>query len=154
MPQRIRILAADIATTTGVADGYPGETPEFSTHRFGDDSDSHLKICSRAMGWIARKLTDDPPDVVYMEKPMPIGAAIHGRSSASSIIRLNSLYGIIGGAAILKGIPVHEVEVKTVRQTFIGHANLERDEAKRRCRAMCGTGSPCASGAITGKNGM
>ena len=137
MPDRLRILACDIATTMGVADGEPGTTPTLTTERFGGDGDSHLKICSRAMRWAALRFTDDPPSILYIEKPMPIGAAIRGKSNARSIIRLNSLYGIIGAAAILKGIPVHEIDVQTVRQTFIGHAQLDGDEAKRRCKGMC-----------------
>ena len=137
MPQPPRILACDIATTMGVADGRAGETPILETVRLGGEGDSHLKICARALGWIAKRLTDDPPDIAYLEAPMPIGAAIRGKSNARSIIRLNSLYGIIGGAVILKGLPVHEIDVRTVRQTFIGHANLEGGEAKRRCKAMC-----------------
>jgi hypothetical protein len=144
MLHRPRIAAFDIATATGVADGYPGEIPTLETVRFGADGDSHLKICSRALGWIAKRLTDDPPDIAYIEAPMPLGAAIHGKSNARTIVRLHSLYGIVGAAVTLKGIPLHQVEVGPVRQTFIGHAQLKGDEAKRRCKAMCKLlGWPC-----------
>lgn len=142
----MRILACDIATTTGLADGEPGQVPKLSTVRFGADGDPHLKICSRALGWIAERLTDDPPDVVCIETPMPLGAAISGKSNAKSIVRLNSLYGIVGAAAILKSIPVIEVDVKLARQVFIGHRDLERGEAKRRAKGMCRMlGWPCAN---------
>jgi Holliday junction resolvasome RuvABC endonuclease subunit len=139
-----RILGCDLATTAGLALGEPGQVPTLSTQRWGGENDTHLKICSRALGWIAKQLTDDPPDIVCIEKPMPIGAAIHGKSNAKSIIRLNTLYGIFGAAALLKEIKVIEVDVKQARAVFIGDGQLKGDEAKRRCKAMCRVlGWPC-----------
>jgi Holliday junction resolvasome RuvABC endonuclease subunit len=131
------ILAGDLATTSGFAEGYPGDVPTLTTQRWGGESDSHLKICSRALGFIARRLTDDLPDALYIEKPMPIGAAIHGKSNARTIVRLNTLYGIIGAAAICKGIKVYEVDVQQARAVFIGDGQIKGDEAKRRAKGMC-----------------
>jgi Holliday junction resolvasome RuvABC endonuclease subunit len=129
------ILAMDVATTTAVCRGKPGDIPTFKTKTFrGED---HLQICGSAIGWIARELTDHPPDMAYIEKPMALGAAIHGKSNAKSIVRLNALYGIVGGACLLKGVPVVGVDVQKARVAFIGEGALERDEAKRRCRNMC-----------------
>jgi len=130
-----KILALDAATTTGVCKGKPGDIPIFKTKQFRGEE--HLNICASAIGWIARELTDDPPDVLYIETPMRIGAAIHGKSNAKSIVRLNTLYGILGGAALLKGIRVVGVDVQQARQAFIGEGQLERDEAKKRCLNMC-----------------
>jgi len=129
------ILALDAATTTGLCKGAPGEIPRFKTKTFRGEE--HLQICGSAIGWIARELTDAPPDMVYIERPMALGAAIHGKSNAKSIVRLNTLYGILGGAALLKGIPVVGVDVQMARQAFIGDGRIERDEAKRQCLNMC-----------------
>jgi hypothetical protein len=129
------ILGIDAATTTGAALGYPGNTPTFETIHLGGDD--HLQVCASALKWIARKLKHDKPDLLYIEKPMPIGAAIHGKSSARSIVRLNQIYGIFGGAALLFGIPVVGIDVQTVRQAFLGDGQLERDEAKKRAQTMC-----------------
>lgn len=138
------ILAGDLATTSGFAEGYPGEIPTLSTQRWGGEGEAHLKICSRALGFIAKRLTDDLPDVLCIERPMPIGAAIHGKSNAKSIVRLNTIYGIMGAAAICKGVKVEEVDVKQARAVFIGDGQLKGDEAKRRCKAMCKVlGWPC-----------
>lgn len=129
------IMAMDAATTTAVCRGKPGTVPTFKTKKFrGED---HLQVCGSAIGWISRELTDDPPDMAYIEKPLPLGAAIHGKSNAKSIVRLNTLYGILGGACLLKGLPVVGVDVQQARQAFIGSGQLERDEAKRNCLAMC-----------------
>ena len=142
------VLAGDLATTSGFAEGYPGDVPKFSTQHWGGDNDSHLKICSRALGYIARRLaddcTDDRPDVLCIERPMPMGAAIHGKSNAKSIIRLNTIYGIIGAAAICKGIKVIEVDVQQARVVFIGDGQIKGPEAKRRAKGMCRVlGWPC-----------
>lgn len=130
------ILAIDAATTTALCRGNAGTIPFFATKTFrGDD---HLNICASCISWISRLLTEGPlPDVAYIEKPMPIGAAIKGKSNAKSIVRLNTIYGILGGALLLKGVRVVGVDVQTARQAFIGDGKLERDEAKKRCLAMC-----------------
>jgi hypothetical protein len=130
------IWAFDIATQTAVAMGRPGETPAFLTIKFsGEDQ---LSVCASCIGWVARLLANPPlPDVAYLEMPMRLGAAIHGKSNAASILRLNTLYGIIGGALLLRGVRVIGIEVQAVRAAFIGEGKLERDEAKRRCLNMC-----------------
>jgi hypothetical protein len=144
MPDLPDVLGVDAATTTGLCRGKPGDKPKLWTKHFGVDGDPHLKICSKALGWIATLLTDDPPDVLCIEKPMPIGAAIHGKSNARSIVRLNTLYGIIGGAAILKDIRIIEVDVQQARAVFIGDGKLKGPEAKRRAKGMCRVlGWPC-----------
>jgi hypothetical protein len=129
------ILAVDAATTTGIARGRPGEIPRFATVRF--DGADRLRFAASVIKWIARLLADEPPELAYIEKPMAIGAAIHGRSSAKAIVRLNTVYDIIGGACLLKGIKVIGVDVQQVRQAFLGDGKIERDEAKRRSKLMC-----------------
>jgi Holliday junction resolvasome RuvABC endonuclease subunit len=138
VPAPPKILAADIATQTGIAEGRPGETPSLSTLKFGGDGVSHARICANCLDWIACKLTDDPPDIIVIEAPLPIGAAIgRGRSNAKSIIRLQGLYCIVLAAATLKRIRVCDYEVGPIRTAFIGEPKLKGDEAKRRCKRMC-----------------
>jgi hypothetical protein len=117
------ILGIDGATTSAAALGYPGA--------------DHLQVCASALKWIARKLKADKPDLVYIEEPMRLGAAIHGKSNARSIVRLNQIYGIFGGAALLFGIPVVGIGAQTARQAFLGDGMLEREEAKKRAQTMC-----------------
>lgn len=134
MPALPLILAMDIATQSGVCLGAPGEAPTFLTVRFhGVD---RLQVAASAIRWAATELKGRSPAVAYLEKPMSFGAA-RGQSNANTLIRLNTLYDIIGGACLLKDIRVVGVDVKTARQAFIGEATLERAEAKRRCLIMC-----------------
>lgn len=124
----------DIATQTAICRGRPGSVPAFNTFKFAGDD--RLVVASSAIRWAARIL-EIPPDVAYLEKPMPIGAAIHGTSNAKTIVRLNTLYDIMGGACLARGVRVVGVAVQDARMAFIGAGSLERDEAKRRCLMMC-----------------
>jgi len=133
-----RILALDVATQTGAAEGRPGEIPTLSTLKFGGEGVSHARICANCLDWIALKLTDNPPDLIYIEAPLPIGAAFgKGRSNAKSIVRLQGLYCIVLAAATLKRIPCEDVDVMRVRTAFIGESKLRGEIAKQRCKMMC-----------------
>jgi hypothetical protein len=130
-------LALDLATTTGAVEGCPGEIPKAITLKFGGDGVPHARICANCLDWIALKLTDDPPDLIYIEEPLPVGAAMKGKSNARSIIRLQGLYCIVLAAATLKRIPCEVIDVMRVRTAFIGEPRLKGAEAKRRCKQMC-----------------
>lgn len=132
----LKILAIDAATQTGICSGPIGETPAFETVNFGDSGDNDLVCAASCLRWIAHRLTDDPPDQLWMEEPMSFEAS-EGRTNRAALVRLNGLYMIIGGAARLRGITVHPVRISSARKGFIGHGKLKRYEAKKRSRAMC-----------------
>jgi hypothetical protein len=131
-----KILAIDAATQSGVCSGEPGGTPTFETVNFGDSGDSHLEVGARALKWIAHRLTDDRPDQLWIEEPLSFEGST-GKTTRTTLVRLNGLYMILGSAARLKGIPVHPVLVSAARKPFLGHGRLKRVEAKKRARAMC-----------------
>jgi Holliday junction resolvasome RuvABC endonuclease subunit len=134
MAQPPFIFAMDIATRSGVCVGRPGEGPVFSTVKFhGGD---RLQIAASALGWAARDLKGFAPEIAYLERPLAFAAA-KGQSNANTLIRLNSLYDIVGGALLARGVRVVGVDVKDARQAFIGAGRLEREEAKRRCMIVC-----------------
>jgi hypothetical protein len=131
-----KILAIDAATQCGLASGEAGEIPRLGTEQFGDSGDNQLEVGARCLRWIAHRLTDDRPDEIWMEEPLPFGGK-EGQSSAASRLRLTGLVMVIGSAARLKGMPVHMVRITTARKGFIGHGGLKREIAKKRSRAMC-----------------
>jgi hypothetical protein len=131
-----KILAIDAATQCGLASGEAGEIPRLGTEQFGDSGDNQLEVGARCLRWIAHRLTDDRPDEIWMEEPLPFGGK-EGQSSAASRLRLTGLVMVIGSAARLKGVPVHMVRITTARKGFIGHGGLKREIAKKRSRAMC-----------------
>lgn len=131
------IVAIDAATTTGICTGRPGETPRFETAVFGDSGDNDFMVAARCLRWIAYRLTDEPPQQIWIEEPMSFEAAEGKGTNRASLVRLNGIYMILGGAARLKGISVHPVRISTARKGFLGHGRLKRYEAKKRSRAMC-----------------
>lgn len=136
MPAGINILAIDCATQTGLAQGEIGASPVFETVRFGDSGDSDFETGAACLRWIAFRLTDNPPQQIWIEEPIPF-EAVEGRSSKASLIRLNGLYMIIGSAARLRGIKVNPIRITSARVGFLGNGRLKREIAKKRSRRMC-----------------
>lgn len=130
------ILALDIATNTGVAQGRPGETPRASRICFGEDGEAHAKVFARALREFSFLLTDWKPDVVYLEEPLPI-LGIHQKSNSRTIIRLNGLWAIAMTVCELREVRHKTVPVNDVRAAFIGKGRYNRTEAKRRTKGMC-----------------
>lgn len=130
------ILALDIATNTGVAQGRPGETPRASRICFGEDGESHAKVFARALREFTFLVVDWKPDIVYLEEPLPI-LGIHQRTNARTIIRLNGLWALAITVCEMKGVRHKSVPVNDVRAAFIGKGRFHRTEAKRRTKGMC-----------------
>jgi hypothetical protein len=129
----MKILAVDGATQCGLAFGEPGSVPVFDTVRF--DGVDRLRLAASVIRWASRRLVEDLPDVAYIENPMPF-RAVQGHSTSKTLVRLNTIYDIIGGALLLKGVRVVGYDIQQARQAFIGDGKLERDEAKARSKRM------------------
>ena len=124
----MRILALDVATRMGVADGEPGSTPALATVNLGRELDTHADVFARAALWITRRLLSEPPDLVVLEQPV----GVHDSSL------LMGLRGIMIGLTRAHDIKLREVAVATWRLYFIGQGNLKRDIAKARAVDLCG----------------
>ena len=135
MIARPRILALDVASTTGICVGFAGEKPTFSTIKFVQDGDDHEDVFGRALRWLAEYLQVDRPDAIYIEAPLSPG--IHGQTNADTTLRLIGMWAALAAAVKVKGIKYRRAKVSTVRKEFIGHGNLKGHEAKRRVREMC-----------------
>lgn len=132
-----RIMALDLATTTGIAVGSVGEKPRFSTMRFAKEGDEHEDVFERALRWFAEYVQVDKPDAIYVEAPLNLGAAM-GQTNANTVLRLNGLWAVIAAAAKVKRIKYRRARVQEIRKNFLGSGNLKGDEAKKRAFAMCG----------------
>src|SRR5262245_27100379 len=122
------ILALDIAKVTGVARGDTGGTPNLSVQVFCRRDDDDAETFGRATMWFARLLRDEPPDLIAIERPLPVYDS-------------TLLYGLRGtaiGLARAKNVPVIQVPVATWRKYFLGRGDLKGPEAKRMCVQLCG----------------
>jgi hypothetical protein len=122
------ILALDVAKRTGVADGVPGTDPTLSFIDFGGrEFDDQADAFSRVVVWLARRLRDDPPAAIALERPVPI----HDSSLQAG------MRGIILGIARSKNVRVIEAGIGEWRKYFLGVGNMKGPIAKRECVRLC-----------------
>jgi hypothetical protein len=138
--QRGKILALDVATRTGVAEGRPGEVPRLRTINFrGDDKNDLTCLYGRATLWMAMTLRDNPPDLVVIEKPVPPSGAF-GHTNADTTLITIGLFGIICGIVHCKSIRLEIAPISTWRKHFIGKGNapgvIAKQMALDRCRLL------------------
>jgi hypothetical protein len=134
---KTRILALDPASTTGVADGYIGDTPALSVWRLREDADDEPHdIARRAARLLWLRISHEKPDVLAIEMPVPPHSAKGHTNAATTVITqgLYFLYTGIAGAARIKIVPAH---IRRWRKAILGQGNLKGDIAKARMMAMC-----------------
>lgn len=125
------ILALDIASQMGVAEGRVGEIPRSYTIDLGDKDCTMAERAGKATRWIAQRLLIDHPDWIYIEAPLNPAAS---RDAKSTIVAL-TLFGAIAGPAQCKLRNVRQGNVRTVRAAFLGHGTPKFP--KERVRSMC-----------------
>lgn len=144
--QRGSILAIDLASKTGLAEGRPGEKPRLRTIEFAPGGDV-FDFYGALTAWMATKLRDNPPDLIAIEEPIA-PSAIKGHTSHDTTMKTIGGFAIIVGIIKCKNIPFEPVRVATWRKHFIGSGVLasiddrdaRRKEGKRmvihRCRLL------------------
>jgi hypothetical protein len=96
------ILTLDVATNTGAAQGRAGQIPILQTLYWRrDDSEDVEALCGRETAWTARRLRDDPPDLIVIKEPTA-PAAMRGRTTNDTTMTLLPLYGVFTGIVIAK----------------------------------------------------
>ena len=136
----MRVLALDIATTTGAAFGRPGDAPKTWSKKFVQ----HTKGArlAHALKWTTQVLERAQPDFVAIEAP------IKGPQRNEVLI---GLAAVCQAAVIAADIPCQVFTVQDVRKHFLGKhlttkdfPGLKSDKAKRaikdaviaRCRSL------------------
>jgi hypothetical protein len=130
------IFGLDVASTMGVCEGVPGQTPRLYTVRLAAGEDDHGASFAKAIKWMAQRLLVTHPRAIIIEAPIP-AAAMNGATNANTLAVLWGLAACIEGTARAKSIPVRRVNIQRVRKSFIGAGNLKGPEAKRRTVALC-----------------
>jgi len=143
--QRGKILALDVATKTGVAEGRPGEVPCLETIDFRHGKEDELTwVYGRVTLWMATKLRDDPPNLVVIEKPVPPMGAFGHTNHDTTLITIG-MFGILCGIVHCKNIRLELAPISTWRKHFLGRGNYPgktaKDLALRRC-ALFGWDAP------------
>lgn len=145
------IIGLDLAGTTGVAEGCPGEVPTLSVEEFARENEPIIETCSRGMKFLHERISapryiggrfyargeaaNDGMVRVVIEAPILV--PMPGKRNADSHTMSLGLYTALGGFAQMRGLMVVAVGVGKVRKGFIGVGNLPGDLAKRSARMMC-----------------
>jgi hypothetical protein len=130
-----RVLALDLASTSGWAVGEPGMLLAHGSINFGKKA-SHEAIFSNAWDWMQDKLGVYAPALVVWEAPL-ITSFTRGRTTNDTTTVLFGLPAVMGLAAFKRGIyDIRKAETRAVRMHFIGQ-NPKRLIAKRLVMRQC-----------------
>lgn len=131
------VMAIDPNTKTGVTEGHPGKTPIIATHNFRrDETDTIDDIFRRATFFFADRLRDDPPEIAFIEAPVPpMGVA--GATTFNTTLITLGIYAIVSGIFGCKKIELRRAPINTWRKYALASGRLRGDEAKRRAVRLC-----------------
>ena len=141
------VCALDLAVKTGFAIGRAGERPRAGSIRLKDPEDAPIRALKRLGIWIRDQWTIEIPDLVVVEAPMNIGAAVDWKASEgkpsfrSNPETIALLQRLVGGVETLcgpYGLRVIEGNVQTVRKHVLGVARPQNPKAAvlDRCKLL------------------
>lgn len=133
--QRGIILALDVASKTGVAEGRPGEVPRLQTIDFRGEGELP-GLYGRATTWMATKLRDDPPDLIVIERVVPPSGAMGFTNHDTTMISIG-MFAIFSGIINCKSVPLELAAISTWRKHFIGKGNHPGAVAKKMAVDRC-----------------
>lgn len=132
----MRIVALDLATTTGVAIGAAHDGPLCHTERLGKAGEHHGARFSEVMFLTKRLIAQHKPDLVAIEAPVVTGA----KGDANRALLAMGLRGCVMGVCTFKGVSCQDFNVLSIRAHFLGNGRIKRAEAKamtiERCRTL------------------
>jgi len=114
------ILALDLATRTGWAEGEIGSRPRHGSERFAPAGADRAAVLSGAIRHLQRRFMAFPPAMVVFEAPMAPNI-MAGRTNANTARTLIGLAGLVEAICAINGIHrVREAKVSDIRRWFIG----------------------------------
>jgi hypothetical protein len=130
-----KVLALDLATTSGWCHGAPGATPKFGTMKFGKPGGERAAVYSHFIDWLSLFCSAHRVDLIVYES-MAGPMIMAGRTNIDTIKLLCGLAEHLEMWAYGKGIELREASVGQVRCHFIGQ-NLKAAIAKPLTMDIC-----------------
>lgn len=131
------ILALDLASQFGWAEGAPGETPRFGSKRFAPAGAEPEDVFAGAIREMTPRLAAFPPRVLVFETPS-LFQLRDGKSNPRTVEVLFGLPAIIQGLARHFRVPIiRKASANSVRKHFIGNGRMPRAQAKKAVVAEC-----------------
>lgn len=132
------ILTFDPATRVGWACGRAGEHPQSGVVTLKKTGDPRGIAFDNLISWLQSKISDERPELIVKEAPMPLQAFRQVGSSEDNVRLQFGLHAILEAMAQRFGVNIEDVSASTVRKHFIGHAHMYgRAETKRAVVQRC-----------------
>lgn len=124
------ILALDLATQYGWAEGEPDGTPRFGSARLAREGAEQEDIFAGAIREIGGRIAAFPPRVMVFEEP-ELFRLRDGKATKRTIEVLFGLPAVVQGVARRFGVPtIYKATTYDIRKHFIGQGRLQRSKAK------------------------
>jgi hypothetical protein len=135
------ILALDLASTSGVAEGRVGEKPRTWTWRLGSSGSSQAHRLAELLKLISNHLVVSKPQAIWVEAPMAPRVMVDIGATADTAGLLLGLPAIIRAVSYIRGVyTVNDANVQDVRKHFCGRRTFPKGEAKaaviQRCKML------------------
>lgn len=135
------LLALDLSSTVGVAEGMPGQVPRTWTWALGSPGASQAHRFAELLKRMSDQLAVTKPDAVWIEAPLPPSALATMGSTPDTALLLFGLPAIVKAVAYLRGVyRVELANVQDVRKHFTGQRRHPRGDGKNvvmdRCRML------------------
>jgi hypothetical protein len=131
----MRVLAFDLATTTGWASGQIGGQPVSGSKRLAPPGSDHDLVFANMLRFAKELIEVEQPDRVVFEAP--IASMIRGKTTIHTVELLIGLPAVLQATTNLLGVSVRQASISEVRSHFIGTHRLKSDEAKAAVMARC-----------------
>jgi len=140
------IIAMDISKTrTGIAEGFVGERPAF-TSIVGERLAIGDAMKNLGM-WLVRRMKERPVEALFYEAQIkiipgkfnPETKKVEMRSRPSVTIAIAKMVGVIEFVTAVRSLPCTEIPSNTARATFLGEGfgGLPKDRAKMQVFELC-----------------
>lgn len=124
------VLALDLATRFGWAEGPVGGTPRYGSERFAPSGSDRGAVIAGSIRFFQRRFMAFRPMKVVFEAPLA-PSQVRGRTNVNTARTLLALPAVVEGLCNLNGIyRVEEAKVSDIRRWFIG-SNPRGDLGKK-----------------------
>lgn len=131
--QKPVLIALDPARQLGCAVGPVGGRPTLSSIKLGDGRTPDEEVFGNGASHLGRVIDESSAIALAIEEPF----FKQGESNYGTTRLLHGLYGAFVGVAIMRGLRVFPVAVKTWRSVALGTSKLSRHAGKAASMALC-----------------
>lgn len=129
----MKLIALDLASTTGVAIGDTGDRPYCHTERMGPPGSSHGQRFTQMLRMTKRLILQHEPDVIVVEQAIA-GGVKGGQERVQLAMGYRAAVMI---TCFAQNLRVEEYAVSSIRKHFIGDGKMAGRKAKAAVMARC-----------------